>query len=443
MPDTNVRIPHNWQPRPYQMRLWRYLESGGKRAAAVWHRRAGKDEVCLHWAAVSAMQKPATYWHMLPLAVQARRAIWEAVNPRTGLRRIDEAFPMAIRETTREQEMMIRFVNGATWQVVGSDNYDALVGSPPYGVVFSEWSLSRPSAWDFIRPILAENGGWAFFIYTPRGRNHGQALLRLAQSEPDWFSEILTVDDTNALPRSVLDKERSELHKLRGPDAGEAVYQQEYYCSFDAAIPGSYYGNLIRQAETDGRMTRIPYDPTIRVTTAWDLGIGDSTAIWFVQQVGREVRVIDYYEASGVGLDHYVKMLGSKPYLYDRHILPHDADQSELGTGTTRRETLYRMGLRDTVVLPAIRVDDGINAVRMLLPRCYFDAAKCLRGLDALRQYQREWDERLMDFKQRPLHDWSSHGADGFRYLAQGLGPTRTPPGPSAHHALHEYNPLG
>jgi phage terminase large subunit len=409
------------------MALWRYLESGGKRAAAVWHRRAGKDEVCLHWAAVSAMQKPATYWHMLPLAVQARRAIWEAVNPRTGKRRIDEAFPHEIRETTREQEMMIRFVNGSTWQVVGSDNYDALVGSPPYGVVFSEWSLSRPSAWDFIRPILADNGGWAFFIYTPRGRNHGNAMLRLAQESPEWFAEVLTVDDTQALDPAVLANERRELVKLRGEDAGEAIFQQEYYCSFDAAIPGSYYGRLLQIAEKDGRIGRAPYDPTLPVTTAWDLGIGDSTAIWFAQQVGREVHVIDHYEHAGVGLDHYVKMLAEKPYRYARHILPHDAEQSELGTGTTRRETLFRMGVRDTLVLPAIKVDDGINAVRMMLPRVWMDAAKCEKGLDALRNYQREWSEDLQMFKDKPLHDWSSHSADAFRYLAQGLMPGLSP----------------
>lgn len=369
------------------------------------------------------MQKPATYWHMLPLAVQARRAIWEAVNPRTGIRRIDEAFPLAIRDSTRENEMMIRFVNGATWQVVGSDNYDALVGSPPYGVVFSEWSLSRPSAWDFIRPILADNGGWAFFIYTPRGRNHGLSMLRLAQSSPEWFSEVLTVDDTRAISQEILDNERRELIQLRGEDAGNAIYQQEYYCSFTAALPGSYYGRLIELAEKDGRVSRAPYDPTLPVITAWDLGIGDSTAIWFAQEAGREVHVIDYYEASGVGLDHYYKLLSGKPYTYKRHILPHDAGDQELGTGTTRVETLYRMGMRNTLVLPRIGVDDGINAVRMLLPRVWFDAAKCERGLDALRNYQREWDDKLITFKDKPLHDWSSHGSDAFRYLAQGLLP--------------------
>ena len=159
-----IQLPADgWRPRPYQRDVWNYLERGGKRAVAVWHRRAGKDEFCLRWASVAAFQKVGNYWHMLPMANQARRAIWEAVNPHTGKRRIDEAFPVALRETTREQEMMIRFKNGSTWQVVGSDNYDSLVGAPPVGVTFSEWALADPRAWAFIRPILLENDGWALF----------------------------------------------------------------------------------------------------------------------------------------------------------------------------------------------------------------------------------------------------------------------------------------
>jgi hypothetical protein len=179
---VEINIPYNWKPRSYQRKLWNYLASGGKRAVALWHRRAGKDDVCLHWAAVSVMEKPATYWHMLPEAAQARKAIWEAVNPHTGIRRIDEAFPHEIRETTREQEMMIKFKNGATWQVVGSDNYNSLIGSPPYGVIYSEWSVGDPSSWAYLRPILAENGGWAMFIYTARGKNHGYSMYNIAKA---------------------------------------------------------------------------------------------------------------------------------------------------------------------------------------------------------------------------------------------------------------------
>lgn len=233
-----IELPNNWQPRDYQMNLWKYLEGGGKRAVAVWHRRAGKDDVCLHWTAVAMMQRPATYWHMLPEAAQARKAIWDAVNPHTGKRRIDEAFPLELRSSTREHEMMIKFKNGSTWQVVGSDNYDSLVGSPPVGVTLSEWSVAKQDAWAYLRPILMENDGWAFFIYTPRGENHGLNTYNLAMSEDDWFGELLTADDTRVFTPEQLAQEKRELAKQYGQSRGEALFRQEYYCSFVEAFTG-------------------------------------------------------------------------------------------------------------------------------------------------------------------------------------------------------------
>jgi hypothetical protein len=234
-----IELPHNWEQREYQKPLWRYLEGGGKRAVAVWHRRAGKDDVCLRWASIAVMKRPATYWHMLPEAAQARKAIWTAVNPHTGKRRIDEAFPEEIRSNTNDQEMFIRFKNGATWQVVGSDNYDSLVGSPPAGVVFSEWPLAKADAWAYIRPILRENGGWAFFIYTPRGENHGEAMYNLALEEEDWFCELLDAEeDTDVFTEEELAAEKRELIKLYGKTRGEALYNQEYKCSFYEAFDG-------------------------------------------------------------------------------------------------------------------------------------------------------------------------------------------------------------
>lgn len=366
------------------------------------------------------MQRVGVYWHMLPQADQARKAIWDAVNPDTSKRRIDEAFPREIRDSTRETDMFIRFRNGSSWQVVGSDNFNSLVGSPPIGVVFSEWSLADPQAWAYMRPILLENNGWALFIFTPRGRNHAHKTLLTAQSEPGWFGETLTVEQTRRFTAEQLAAEKRELISLYGPEFGEAAFLQEYYCSFDAAIVGAYYARLIATAEAEKRITSVPWEPGVLVHTAWDLGIGDSTAIWFCQQVGRETRLIDYYEASGVGLDHYAKILREKPYVFGEHILPHDAEAKELGTGKTRTETLRSLGVRGKV-LPKQSVDDGINAVRMLLPKCWFDAKKCERGLEALRQYRTDFDDKLKTFKPRPLHDWTSHAADAFRYLAQGL----------------------
>lgn len=435
---TDIVLPaYGWRPRHYQMPAWRALENGCKRLALAWHRRAGKDDLCLHWAACAAMQRVGAYWHMLPQHNQARKAIWDAVNPKTGRRRIDDAFPPEIRATTREQDMFIRLKNGATWQVVGSDTYNALVGSPPVGVVFSEYALADPSAWAFLRPILAENNGWALFISTPRGRNHFARMIEYAKSDADWFGQVLTVDDTQAIAQDIIERERRELTAERGHVEAEAIIQQEYYCSFEAAIPGAYYGYLMTEAERKGRIsTDIRWDKDRPVMTAWDLGIGDSTAIWFFQQSGDSVRVIDYLEGSGVGLQWYADQLRARPYkyAYTAALLPHDAGVSELGTGKRRVDVLAEMGVRGRI-LPRTSLDDGIQAVRSLLPRCYFSAQpipvngeseadakqRMDRGLDALRQYQREWSDSLMTFRDKPLHDWTSHPADAFRYLALGI----------------------
>lgn len=416
-----VRLPYNgWRPRAYQGNLWEYLERGGKRAVAIWHRRAGKDEVCLHWSAIAAHMRVGVYWHMLPEAAQARKAVWDAVNPHSGQRRLNEAFPRELRESTRETDMAIRFTNGSLWQLVGSDNYNSLVGSPPVGVVFSEFALADPSAWGYLRPILAENGGWALFITTPRGRNHAATFYEAARHDDTWFAEQLDALHTGVFTPEQLEIEHRELIREYGPDDGDARYRQEYLVSFDAGVMGSYYGSLMEAAEKERRITRVPWEPTYPVHTAWDLGIGDATAIWCVQVVGREVHCIDYIENSGVGLDWYVRELDKRPWKWGEHVLPHDADARELGTGVSRIETLRNLGFHRTQVLPRQAPEDGINAVRMMLPRCFFDADKCARGISALQNYRRQWNEALRTYSDRPLHDWASHGADAFRALALG-----------------------
>lgn len=387
-----------------------------------WHRRSGKDDLGLHWTATQAIQYPANYWYMLPQANQARRAIWDAVDSHTGRRRIDWAFPPPLRSATRDHEMLIRFVNGATWQVVGSDNYESLIGSPPFGIVYSEYALSDPNSWSFLRPILEENGGWAVFNSTPRGRNHFHGLYELGLCESGWFSERLTVSDTSAIGSEQLDKIRRELAAERGDDEADNLIQQEYFCSFDAAIPGSYYGRLISVAEQEHRIGAIPHDSRFPVITAWDLGVGDSTAIWFVQQIGLENRVIDFYESSGVGADHYARVLKERGYAYDYHILPFDADDREWGNNASSRvDVLKSLGIKPLKIMPRASIEDGINAGRVLIQRSHWDTVKCDRGLNALRQYQRRYDEKLKAFSQAPLHDWTSHAADAWRYLAQGL----------------------
>lgn len=439
---NEIELPANgWRPRAYQMGAWGALERGVKRLALAWHRRAGKDDVCLHWTATAAMERVGPYWHMLPQANQARKAIWDAVNPRTGRRRIDDAFPPEIRESTRENDMFIRFKNGSTWQVVGSDNYNALVGSPPVGIVFSEYALADPAAWSLLRPILLENGGWALFISTTRGRNHFHKLVEYAKTASDWYGETLTVEDTKAIPLSAIETERRELAVERGRDEAEAIIAQEYYCDADASLPGAYYGALMSAAAKQERVGLYPWLPSEPVGTAWDLGSGDSTVIWCYQQPksGR-VRIIDCIANSGVGIDWYVRRLNERPYTFVDHIWPHDGGHANIRDvgGATLKITAQNLGLRPLRVLENTQsVEHGIQGVREMLPLCEFndsplpfadekpeDAKQRMgRALDALKMYRRVFDEKLQRFSDTPLHDWTSDFADGLRYLARGRRP--------------------
>lgn len=417
-----IELPHLWTPRAYQEPLWKYMHGGGKRAIAIWPRRHGKDDLALHFTACAAHERVGVYWHLLPQQNQARKAIWDAVNPHTGRRRIDDAFPQALRETTREQDMLIRFKTGSTWQVIGSDNYDALVGTPPIGVVFSEWALSNPQAWSLIRPILLENGGWSIFITTPRGRNHAHRMFQMAEESPEWFSERLTSDQTGVFTPEALATERAELIAERGEGDGEAIYEQEYMTSWSAALPGAYYAKLIDKAEADGRIGFVPYNPQKQVHTAWDLGRNDATVIWFAQANGAGWDVIDYYANTSVGIDHYVKHVQEKDYVYGEHLLPHDAEDEQLISLTgSIEETVKSMGLKNVRVVPRTKsVANDINEVRQIIPICRFDKDKCEKGLDALRSYRRVWDEKLKAYRDAPLHDWASDPADAFRTFAIG-----------------------
>lgn len=419
-----IRIPNNWNPRPHQQALWNYLEGGGKRAVEVAHRRWGKDDVALHWTCSQAHEKIASYWHMLPLANQARKAIWNAVNPHTGVRRIDEAFPKALRESTQDHEMFIRFKSGSTWQVVGSDNFAGLVGSPPYGVVFSEWSLADPEAWSQLMPILRENKGWAIFIYTPKGKNHGWSTLKHAEANPGtWFAETQAITQTKLLTDEELAEELGQYVSLYGEDDGQAYFDQEYNCSFTAPLLGSYYGSYLARARIDNRIGLFPHVPGIQVYTGWDLGRSDDTTIWFAQRVGGMIRVIDYEYASGQTMDYYARLLQSKPYLYATHFLPHDGSNKVQHAPDSLAIQLMTLlaGKGDVIVLPRDDVDAGVNAARQMFALCQFDEAQCEKGIASLESYKREWDDSRKTFKDTPLHDWASHGADGFRTLAVGI----------------------
>lgn len=310
-------------------------------------------------------------------------------------------------------ELRIDFPNGARFRLFGADNYNAMRGLYFDAVVLDEMADFPASAWPtVIRPAIVDRKGRATIIGTPKGKNEFWEMYDYAKNHPEWWCRMFKASETDILDADELEEAKRTM--------GEDRYEQEFECSFEAAIQGAYYAQEMKTATTTGRVTNVPYDPAVGVTTAWDLGIGDSTAIFFAQYVGQEIRIIDYYESSGVGLDHYAKVLSEKGYHYVEHILPHDVQVKELGTGKSRIETLDALGISDITIAPKLAVDDGIQAARSMIARCWFDEEDCARGIEALRQYRREFDERLKTWRGRPLHDWTSHGADAFRYLAVG-----------------------
>jgi hypothetical protein len=425
----DIQLPHNgWTPRPHQMALWSYLRNGGKRAVAVWHRRCGKDEVALHHTAMAMQERGGTYWHCNPEYAQARKSIWDAINPHTGRRRIDEAFPVELRENTRDHDMFIRMrIPGggtSTWQCIGSDQYDRTVGSSCAGLVMSELALSNPAAWAYFRPMLQENGGWACFITTPRGKNHAFDMFNHAQRTDGWFAELLTAKQTGALTDDELNEALEEYKSLYGADYGTAQYRQEYLCDWAASIIGSFWGAELAAVRSEGRMLAIEPDLSRPIDYAWDLGIGDDTAIWtFQAQPSGQLYILDHYATSGAGLDHFAehieKLERERGWTHGTDFVPHDAKIREWGSGRTRVETMQRIGLKPYLV-PLAAIDDGINAVRRVLPLCVFHPRTERGGFDALEQYRREWDEEKRAFRAAAVHDWTSHPADAFRYLAMG-----------------------
>ena len=379
----------------------------------VAHRRAGKTVACVADLVLGALQtsKPnARYAYIAPLYVQAKDVAWAYVRQFAG------SVPGA---SFNEAELRADLPNGSRIRLYGADNYDRLRGLYLDGVVLDEYADMPPAAWgEVIRPALADRQGWAVFIGTPKGRNAFFDVYERSKVEPDWFALMLRASETGLLPESELAAARAEMTPEQ--------YAQEFECSFEAAIMGAYYGREMAEAEMAGRITAVTYEPALDVHTAWDLGMGDSTSIWFWQIAGGEIRVIDHYEAHGQALPHYAAVLASKPYRYGWDYVPHDARVRELGTGRTRVETLRSLGRKPRLV-PGHEVMDGINAARLTIPRCWFDADACRDGLEALRQYRADFDDKARVFRDKPKHDWTSHTADAFRYLAMAWREARKP----------------
>lgn len=419
----NINLPYNWKPRDYQRPLWDYLAKGGKRAAACWHRRAGKDAVLLHHNACASMEVVGNYWYLLPEYNQCRKAIWDAINPHTGKKRLDEVFPPEIRSKTLSQEMKIELPNGSTWQLMGSDNFDALVGSTPYGITFSEYALSNPSAWGFLSPILLENGGWAVFNSTPRGKNHFYKMVQYAMKHDDWFGEILTSDQTGLFTQEQLVGELERLQDEHGEAYGKAIWLQEYFSSFEAALPGSVWGEGMAKVSQGGRIGDVPHQEGFPVFTAWDIGRTDATVIWFYQVVSNEIRIIDFHSDNFKEIPEYAQVLRDKAatwgYEYGLHWLPHDAKPKRLGMGG---KSIIQQFMDEDIgkfaITPELSKEDGHQAGNATLHKCWFDEEKCFDGIENLKSYRRQYDEMKKVFSRDTVHDEHSHAADAFRYLS-------------------------
>lgn len=409
-----TRLRPNFTPRPYQAKFMRYLENGGKRAVWVVHRRGGKDLTALHQTCRMAHRRKAGYWHIFPSAEQARKAIWEGFT-KDGERIMEQVFPAAIRKSPRaflpNAEMVVELKCGSIWRLMGSDRME-VVGSGPAGVVFSEFALAKPRTWDLVRPMLRENDGWAAFVTTPRGNNHAKKLFDVAGREPGWFRDIQTLYDTRAYdPDKTIAEERAE-------GMPEELIRQEYLCDWTAANVGSIYGDLVEKLEKRGGVAEFAHS-TSEVFVSMDIGITDAAACWFWVLRNGLPEVIDYYENHGQPLSHYFDEFEAKGYEYRKFFLPHDARARTFVTGTTVLEQFsQRYGSGQVGIVPSLTVLDGIQASRRLLQQDIRIHARCAEGLEALRAYHWAWDEEKKEFSKKPVHDWSSHGADGFRYMA-------------------------
>ena len=401
---TEVVLEATYRPRDQFKPLHKRKARWG---IAVAHRRAGKTVACVNELIrrACACDKPnPRFAYIAPQLNQAKDIAWSYL-------RQDSAFIPGVK--INESELWVELPGGARIRIYGADNPDRLRGIYLDGAVLDEFGDMDPTVWtQVIRPALSDRKGWAIFIGTPKGKNTFHKLWVAAEDDDDWFRLSLRASETGLLDQ----KELADARKMMSDDE----YAQEYECSFEAAVRGAYYGRELNDAEEAGRITGVPYDPRLEVHTAWDLGVADSTVIWFVQIVGRETRWIDVLKGEGVGLDWYAKELKERPYNYGTHYLPHDVEVRELGTGKSRYEVLGGLGIRNIKVVPAMPVEDGIQALRMLIPTSWSDREKCKEGLEALRMYRREWDDKRQEFKRAPLHDWTSHYADAARMFAMG-----------------------
>ena len=425
MSDTTViELPHNFLPWPHQ-EAWfaAFYDQGIRRFFEVVHRRGGKDKGWLNLLIDQMTRRVGNYVHVFPQRQRARLIVWEGIDS-DGKRYIDH-FPPSLIYRQREEDMLISLRHpddlgkeGSIYRCLGSDrDIYLLVGTNPIGVIWSEYAEINPRMRELVLPILRRNGGWEAIICTPRGKNHAYTLYTQVQHNPEWHTSYLPITATTDHDGQPLVTE-ADVQKDREAGLSEEAIAQEYYLSWESPMPGAYYAHAFRRIDADSRITRVPFDPLYEVYTSWDVGVNDATALWFAQFVGREVRLIDYYQHHGEGLEHYAKVLKEKPYSYACHFVPHDMDVREFTSGRSRLDVARALLPGRIEVVAKVPLIDGIQASRLLLARSVFDAVRCDVGLSALRSYRQEWDDELKTFRDTPLHDWASDGADSFRYLA-------------------------
>ncbi len=423
---TEIYIPY--KPRRLQADLHNQLQSH-RWGVVVCHRRFGKTVMAINHLLRDAILSDKTnprFAYIAPTYRQAKAVAWDY------LKQFASAIPMV---RFHETELRADLPNGARIQLLGSENPDSLRGIYLDGCVLDEMADMPESLFpEIIRPALSDRKGWALFIGTPRGHNAFYDLYDAAAGQKDWFTQVYKASETG-----ILDDEELEAAKAM---MSADQFEQEFECSWVANVPGAIYGKELQALHEKGRITEVPYDASALVDTWWDLGVGDSTAIWFTQTIGRAVHIIDYYENRNEGLPHYAEVLQSKGYLYGTHNAPHDIEVRELGSGKSRREISFDLGINFRVV-PKLPLEDGIHAAQLLISRCMFDRDTCQAGLECLRQYHRAYNEKSRSFRATPVHDWSSHAADAFRYLAVGIKDSRMQDSrPPQAIADSSYNPF-
>ncbi len=412
MTEAPQRVVIPYTPRPLQREVGKLCRS--KRfGVLVCHRRFGKTVLGVNVNQQTAMmcQKPRPrVAYIGPTYTQGKSVAWDYMQ------HYARPIPSVL---FNQSELRVDYPNGGQARIYGADNPDSLRGIYLDRAVLDEFGLHPAKTFsEVIGPTLVDRGGSALFLGTPNGKNQFYEIAQHAKArqdagDPDWFFAEYKASQTGLLDESYLASARAVM------TADE--YAQEFECSFEAAVKGAIFAKELEAAREQGRVTSVPVDPVLPVHTYWDLGMDDSTAIWFVQQTrGGEVRCVDYYEASGEGLPHYAQMLQAKGYTYGQHWAPHDIQVRELGSGLSRRDTAASLGIKFELSSD-MGLEDGIHAARMLFPRCWFDAVKCKAGIEALGHYRRDYNVRLNEFKATPVHDWASHAADAFRYLAASL----------------------